>query len=163
VLESTLAAAQSQEDAMADIFGPVFCDTPEVRVWTDGSAQDTRAGSGVWWGLRARANAAMRITGPQTSDRAEVCGVAFALAAADPYRNLHIFTDSSYAAGMLGPWAQKHAATGWRSCANDDVLKNIVRMVRARHAPTLITWVKSHSGIHGNEQADKWARKGAKK
>ncbi|EJD47163.1 ribonuclease H-like protein, partial [Auricularia subglabra TFB-10046 SS5] len=137
-----------------------------VRVWTDGSATDARtpaarAGAGVYWGMGASRNSGERISGEQTSDRAELAAVTIALSRADPDRNLHIYTDSTYAAGMLGRWAAKHAATGWRGCANADLLETAVSMLAARACPTKLTWVKGHADNAGNVQADLLAKMGA--
>lgn len=166
LLEDVLASAQTDEDALRDIYGLVWDDTPDVRVWTDGSAKrnsagEKGAGAGIYWGLNARANCAVRVAGKQRSSRAELTAVACALSEADPNRNLRIFTDSSSTMGLFGPWAAKHAATNWRTCANADIVRNIVSLIAQRRCPTRFTWVKAHAKNDGNDAADMLAKLGA--
>ncbi|KAF2440238.1 hypothetical protein P171DRAFT_394509 [Karstenula rhodostoma CBS 690.94] len=82
-----------------------------------------------------------------------------------------IYTNSKYAIGCYTKYKKKWLIQSWR-CAqgfsrdNDDILINILEKLRQREAVGVKTdfeWVKGHSGVFGNEQADKLATAGASK
>ncbi|RDX49565.1 RnaseH-domain-containing protein, partial [Lentinus brumalis] len=76
---------------------------------------------------------------------------------------LHIVTDSKYLVDgltrRLPAWERK----GWLNIANATELQDLVARLRERSAVTTLRWVKGHSGIPGNEGADKLATLGAEK
>ncbi|KZV88984.1 ribonuclease H-like protein, partial [Exidia glandulosa HHB12029] len=166
LLEDVLLSAQSDEEARVDLYGPVWEDTPEVRVWTDGSTKepgtaDARSGAGIYWGEDCKRNVAARVAGLQRNNRAELVAFAVSVAHANPDRTLHVYTDSGYACGMLGPWAARQAQLGWRGTTNGDVMLNICSLIRQRTCPLRVTWVKAHAGNTGNSRADRLAKDGA--
>ncbi|KAI0653304.1 hypothetical protein C8Q70DRAFT_928014, partial [Cubamyces menziesii] len=50
---------------------------------------------------------------------------------------------------------------GWIGIENADVIREIVAALRSRSAQTTFRWVKGHSGVEGNERADRLAAEGA--
>ncbi|OCH89147.1 hypothetical protein OBBRIDRAFT_706906, partial [Obba rivulosa] len=93
LLEHVLQCVEDDADVLATLYGPVFCDTDPVHVYTDGSCllpgtSRARAGAGVYWGRNADRNTAARVPGLQTSSRGELYAVLVALSMADPLRSL---------------------------------------------------------------------------
>ncbi|KZP16390.1 hypothetical protein FIBSPDRAFT_958113 [Athelia psychrophila] len=60
---------------------------------------------------------------------------------------------------FLSEWEER----GYIGVANREIFKAIVARLRERGAPTRFKWVKGHSGILGNEEADQLAGEGALK
>ncbi|KAH9857856.1 hypothetical protein C2E23DRAFT_707174, partial [Lenzites betulinus] len=56
-------------------------------------------------------------------------------------------------------WEQR----GWLDVANQDIIQELIALLRERCAPTWIQWVKGHSGVEGNEKADALAARGVDK
>ncbi|KAF8310760.1 hypothetical protein DL93DRAFT_2140318 [Clavulina sp. PMI_390] len=77
--------------------------------------------------------------------------------------HLHIKTDSSWVINCLTKYEQKNSDKGYIGVINADLIKVTVATLRMRKGPTDFEWVKGHSGIEGNEQADALAAEGANK
>ncbi|KAI0650599.1 hypothetical protein C8Q79DRAFT_900271 [Trametes meyenii] len=75
---------------------------------------------------------------------------------------MHVVSDSKYAIDGLTKYLPEWEKKGWIGVANSEALKEVVALLRARSAVTTLRWVKGHSGVKGNEEADKLAAKGAK-
>ncbi|KAI0331331.1 hypothetical protein GY45DRAFT_1322330 [Cubamyces sp. BRFM 1775] len=58
-------------------------------------------------------------------------------------------------------WLPKWEADGWIGVANSRPLREVVALLRARSAPTTFQWVKGHSRVRGNDEADRLAGEGA--
>jgi ribonuclease HI/exonuclease III len=163
VLERTLAARQSPEEALDALYGTcVHGNYTWETVWTDGSCVDVnkpyaRAGAGIYW--RDARDRSLRVPGPQTNNSAELYAIWEALRYARHERALHIFTDSTYAIGEICHYAHKRAAEGWRS-ANGALLRAIVALLQTRRLPVKLSWVRGHTGDAGNEAADRLAKAG---
>ncbi|KAF8071545.1 ribonuclease H-like domain-containing protein, partial [Lyophyllum atratum] len=165
--QETIDSAETPEQARSTLYGPVSFSTPELQVYTDGSCfnngrADAVAGSGVYWGKGSGKNKSLRVPGPyrQTNNRGEIYAVIHALLDADPRRNLQIVTDSELVIREACYWAPQHAQLGW-DCPNGDLLKDMVRLLAARMAPTRFVWVKGHSGNEWGDAADSLAKAGA--
>jgi ribonuclease HI len=118
-------------------------------VYTDGSAiLRVNAGAGVFFGNGDNRNGSYRVPGEQTNQRAEAYAVIKALQSCEgPIR---IITDSMYVINCL---------TGiWSINANKDLFGVLQQEVGNRYI--ILEWVKGHSGIRGNEEADRLANEG---
>jgi len=127
--------------------------TPAVDIWTDGACSGNPGPMGI---------GVVVIDGPQRKEKGEFLGVgtnniaeltaivrgidlAGAAATDKPVR---IFTDSSYAIGVL--------SKGWKAKANQGLIADI----KKRLAPLRAEFVKvaGHAGIPENERCDELAR-----
>ncbi len=139
----------------------------EVEVYTDGSCDANgtrlaRAGSGVWFGPNDERNRAARVPGTyQTNQTAEAHAVAIATSLVPPFAPLHIVSDSKYLVEGLTKRLPDWEKRGWLGIANAGVLQDLAVRLRARSAITTFRWVKGHSGVEGNESADRLASRGA--
>lgn len=88
--------------------------------------------------------------GQGTNNIAELTATLRVLeASAELQRPVHLFTDSSYAIGLLGK--------GWNAKANQALVASLREAARAVPRLTL-THVRGHAGEHFNERADELAR-----
>ncbi|THG92752.1 hypothetical protein EW026_g8259 [Hermanssonia centrifuga] len=161
LLRNTLQSERSLEEALQRLYGDVYVSTPRVIVHTDGSCNQpgsvhATAGAGVYWGPFDPRNVTCRVPGKQTNNRGELYAILKALLAANPYTSLYIFTDSQYAIHCICHWAPAWESTGW-TCANADILQDIVMLIAQRPADLHLQWVKGHDGNLGNEMADREA------
>ncbi|KAI0656077.1 ribonuclease H-like protein, partial [Cubamyces menziesii] len=123
---------------------------------------DARAGSGIWIKEGDPRNRGERVPGEKQSNQTgEFHAVVMAHKAVPPYVALHIVSDSKYVVNGLTKWLSAWEEAGWIGVQNREVIRSAVAHLRSRSAPTTIKWVKGHSGVEGNEQADKLAAKGA--
>ncbi|KAH9848340.1 hypothetical protein C2E23DRAFT_871291 [Lenzites betulinus] len=122
------------------------------------------SGAGVWYGDNDPRNRAVRVPGGLvTNQRAELYAVAVAVAACPPFARLNIVSDSRYVVDGLTRHIQSWEDRRWTGVAHADLLCDVLARLRARSAPTTFKWVKGHSGVPGNEGADRLANAGAAK
>ncbi|KAJ1993915.1 hypothetical protein GGI25_001880 [Coemansia spiralis] len=151
------------------------CD--EVVVFTDGASsgngqQGARAGVGVFFGHNDPRNISVRLLGErQTNQRAELTAIEMAISMVhknDPrgMLRLKVCTDSMYAIKCVTEWSKRWELNGWRDATgkrpveNQDLVKSILRLVRARNGRVRFEHVRGHSGVAGNERADELAVRG---
>ncbi|KAG2069423.1 RnaseH-domain-containing protein [Suillus decipiens] len=72
-------------------------------------------------------------------------------------------TDSKYVINSLTKYLPMWEDTGWIGIANSAHLKATAYHLRRCSAQTGFIWVKGHSSLHGNDQADHLAKEGANK
>ncbi|KAH9828518.1 ribonuclease H-like domain-containing protein, partial [Rhodofomes roseus] len=166
LLDRVLECTYSLEESLRALYGPVtVCPDSVQHVYTDGSSiqqadGSRRGGAGVYWGYACPRNIAAMAPSPGTNNCAELYAILLCVAQADPQRVLRIYTDSEHAIRSVCHWAPKSASMGWR-CANAEIIRNIVSLIRRRTAPVEFIWVKGHAGNTNNEEADRLARTAA--
>jgi ribonuclease HI len=72
---------------------------------------------------------------------------------------VEIRTDSQYVQKGMTEWISNWERRGWKNADNKQVKnlelwKELLAIVRGRRDPVTWTWVRGHSGNHGNERAD---------
>ena len=142
---------------------------PPTTIYTDGSCikngeETACAGSGVWFGDDDPRNMSLRVPGPnQSNQTGELYAILQAIRSVPPDQALIIRTDSMYAVNGLTSNLEKWEDQGWLRSKHADLFKSITAWMRFRSNTTELVWVKGHSGIRGNEEADKLAGDGALK
>ncbi|KAJ7137720.1 ribonuclease H-like domain-containing protein, partial [Mycena epipterygia] len=160
-----MATKQTPQEKTAALYGGVYVNTASSTVYTDGSCfnngkPNARAGAGIFWGENSPRNQALRVPGPeQSNNRGEIYAVLEAVLQADPRRTLDIYTDSEYVIRHVCYWAGTNADLGW-TCINGDMLRDLVMLLRARHAPTRLIWIPAHTGNKRGDAADEAAKAG---
>ena len=142
---------------------------PKITIYTDGSCSNNgetsaQAGSGIWFGDEDARNTSLRVPGPEQSNQTgELYAVLHALRLSPPDIAIHIKTDSMYVVNGVTKNLKKWEDQGWMYAKHAELFKNITAWIRHCNNVTKITWVKGHSGIKGNDEADKLANEGSKK
>lgn len=137
-------------------------------VYTDGSCwrngmKDACAGIGVYWPGQPEVNVSAKLAGRQTCVRAELYAAIYALRQASELgiEHLTIYTDSHFVIQCATRWLEKWKQNGWKTYSGgtvknqddmwllDEAIGNVKRVV----------WkaVPAHTGIPGNEEADRLA------
>jgi ribonuclease HI len=131
-----------------------------LRVFTDASVGlDGRCGIGVVWPTATRS---VWLHGRcRDPNLVELLAVLVAITDAPPSVDLVVCTDSSVALHVLraiasGTRRPRHSVHGR---AHDDVAGEILRATLARRGRTFFEKVRAHSGVLGNELADRAARR----
>ena len=142
-------------------------------VWTDGGAYhnghpDAAAGIGVYWGPNDPRNVAAPLHGSlHTNQRAELSAALRAITDTAHYkttnRGLLVYTDSEYTINCCTKWLKGWKSNGWKSSKggavmNQDLIKALDAAMQGRRV--FFKHVAAHTGIDGNENADRLATKG---
>ena len=80
-----------------------------------------------------------------------------------------IYSDSAYVVNGFNSWLDSWIANNWKTAANKSVKNELywrhINVLKKQYAEAgyfiQVEWVKGHSGIFGNEQADLLAKRGA--
>ncbi|KLO05042.1 ribonuclease H-like protein [Schizopora paradoxa] len=158
LVQDALKCRQTEDEQLIALYGPVYCDTAPVHVYTDGSCHnngmsDATAASATYWGPDCRKNWADRVPGEQSNNRAELYAILQALKAAEPDKTLNLYSDSEYALKTIAYWAARHYLVAW-DCTHGDIIKDIVLLIQYRHAPLSLFWVKAHARNKHNIMVD---------
>ncbi|KAK7054062.1 hypothetical protein R3P38DRAFT_2478736, partial [Favolaschia claudopus] len=164
-----MASKQDATEMLRTLYGEVYFDTPYAQVYVHGSCKDIGShdaiGVGaIFWGEKSQLNRVDAVPGPDspTSNRAALYAVTMALRMANPDISLMIFTNSEYCIRHLCYWAGKNSQIGW-SCANGDLLKDLVLLLRYRRAPTRFVRVERDSKNERAAAAKRSAQQGLKR
>jgi len=142
-------------------------DNHPIVVYTDGSCLNNgettaTAGCGIWFGDDDERNTSLKVPGPDQSNQVgELVAILHALRTVPTDRALTIKTDSMYAILGLTKNLENWEDKGWLNSKHAEIFKCLTAWMRFRSNTTRITWVKGHSGVKGNEEADKLAAEGA--
>ncbi|KAJ6607708.1 hypothetical protein B0H10DRAFT_1788058, partial [Mycena sp. CBHHK59/15] len=136
---ATLESGKDNAKKLAALYGPIFVTSAPLKITVHGSCLNAgkitaSAGASAYWGPNARRNKSARVYGSQTSPRAELLAVILALQSAPTAKSLIIATRSEYAIRSATYYAAKNDACGWR-CANGDLLKVLIALIKIRTAP----------------------------
>lgn len=142
-------------------------DQDEIHIYTDGACKSNGtyhavAGYGVYYGVNDSRNISKKLKGSiQTNNRAELMAVIEAFNSLDSTTKAVIYTDSQYVQKGLESWLSKWKKNHWRtssgSCVlNQDLWKQLDDS-RRRKSLVDVKYVRAHSGILGNEMADRLA------
>ncbi|KAJ7775774.1 hypothetical protein DFH07DRAFT_691368, partial [Mycena maculata] len=139
LLITTMATGKDEAKKLLNLYGPVRDVTTPVKVTIHGSCLNAgkisaSAGAATYWGPNARRNRSARAWGDQRSPRAELLSAILALESAESYKSLEISTRSEYVIRSVTHAAAANDACGWR-CANGDLLKRILALIKGRSAP----------------------------
>ena len=157
-------------------------DTPDTNletiptVYIDGSCirngtSTAQAGYGIFWGDQHPWNCSnpLPLDSTATNNKAELMAAIKALQVAtdNNLKRLIVCSDSNYVIQGVTEWIYKWSENGWKTANGEDVKNKDIWKELAAFAQDSgmdITWkhVAAHSGIPGNEEADKLALKAAK-
>ena len=143
--------------------------TEEVTVYTDGASLnngdvDSQVGSGTWFRHDDPRNEEIRVPGScATNQTGELIAVLAAVRKTCPGATLNVKSDSKYVIRGLTEFLSTWEDIGWIDVKNAIIFQTLASSLRSRSAPTTFQWVKGHSGVEGNEQADGSAGRGALK
>ncbi|RWS09622.1 ribonuclease H1-like protein [Dinothrombium tinctorium] len=140
-------------------------------VYTDGACcqngqRGARAGIGVFWGVDDSRNISEKLSGRPTNNRAEIHAAIRAIRQAKElnYESITIRTDSSFLINSVTVWMKKWLKNGWKVANGSAVInKEDFEELLSEMEGIEVKWEKvlAHSGIEGNEAADRLAVKGA--
>lgn len=139
-----------------------------TKVYTDGSClnngyENASAGAGVWYSENDPRNTAARVPAhmSQTNNAGEALAILIAANQANSSDHLEILSDSKITIDGLTKRLKDWEDRGWIGVENKEILQATAAKLRNRKGKTLLTKVKGHSGLKGNEEADEQAKKGA--
>merc|ERR1719319_809961 len=145
-----------------------------TEVHTDGACPNNgkgsaKAGIGVWWGHHHKLNVGRPVVrAKQTNNAAEIqaASVAIATAVDNGIDKLLINTDSQFLINCVTQWMEGWKKNGWMTKSKQPVknredLEELDQAINSGRIQVKWNHVKGHSGIEGNEEADKLAVKGA--
>jgi ribonuclease HI len=128
-----------------------------INIYTDGASAGNPGPSGIGVVLRygKHEKEISRYIGITTNNIAELEAIRSGLMAVkNPDLPVRVFTDSSYAYGVLNQ--------GWKAKKNQDIIESIKKILLKFNDLKFIK-VKGHVGIEGNERADFLATSAIKK
>jgi ribonuclease HI len=142
LLKEVLAHSLSAEQALKQLYGPVYTNNKPVVVYIATSMKGHRAAFALWWGEQSARNCAY-VLGDRGSD-AKACLMAVLSAARSCLRErrLIIHTSSQYVIRSLCYWAGNNATYGW-TCINGDEMELVTAWIAQREAPTEFRWLSS--------------------
>lgn len=134
-----------------------------IEIWTDGGTSNNgKADSFGGWAFVAMEDKPVigfgnQVPGYCTNNRCEIMGVIAALITyGAPGVKLTIKSDSEYVVKTVNQWRLNwHRKRHQASIKNKSLFEKLFHLVDTNNVK--LEWVRGHSGILGNEIADKWA------
>ncbi|KAJ9062956.1 Ribonuclease H1 [Entomophthora muscae] len=142
----------------------IYVDGCCLRNGQDGAT----AGVGVYFGPNDSRNVSQPLYGQQTNQRAELKAAVEAVRLGDRSSDLNIHTDSKYVVDGVNSYSNRWERNGWTNAngapvANQDLFTQLKDSINRHPGQVNIKYVPGHSGIQGNEYADRLAKNGARK
>ena len=133
-----------------------------VTIYTDGACRGN-PGPGGWGAVLSSGDHEKELSGAElstTNNRMELTAAICALAALKRPCTVTLHTDSQYVRNGIMEWLPQWKARDWRTAdrkpvKNVDLWQALEREIE-RHRIDW-RWVKGHSGVPGNERADRLA------
>jgi len=142
-------------------------DGEQVVVYTDGACSKNgkkgcRAGYGVWWGDNHCMNLSCKLEGVQTNQRAEIAAVNAAIKQAQKagIPAITVRTDSMFVINCMTKWLHKWKKNKWIKADGNPVVHKaeFQEMIQnMKNVSVTFEHVPAHTGVHGNEMADRLA------
>ena len=139
--------------------------TDIVEIYTDGACRGN-PGPGGWGVVLAAGSRRKTMYGgdPETTNnRMELTAVIEALNALNGPREVHLYTDSRYVMDGINNWLPNWKRRGWKTSAKKPVKnQDLWQALDKAREPHRIKWhwVRGHTGVPGNEEADALANRG---
>lgn len=173
--KATSAKASSAKASSAKTSNSNVTSKADIRIFCDGACSPNPGKSGtglaiyhqqqnhqqklveLWYGLYQAMG---------TNNTAELNGLLVAFRYAKPHINanksVEIFTDSKYSIDCITKWAKGWQAKGWvrgnnEEIKNLDIIKQCFALYEEIKSGLIITHVKGHANIEGNELSDRMA------
>ena len=139
--------------------------TEIVEIYTDGACRGN-PGPGGWGALLIAGRHRKTLHGGEqetTNNRMELLAAIEALNALKGPRSVILHTDSKYVMDGINDWMPNWKKRGWKTSAKKPVKNQDLWMALdeaiARHQIKW-KWVRGHTGVPGNEEADALANRG---
>ncbi len=139
--------------------------TATIEIYTDGACRGN-PGPGGWGVLLIAGDRRKTMHGGEvetTNNRMELTAVIEALNALNGSRMVILYTDSKYVMEGVNSWMDGWKQRGWKTADKKPVknqdLWQVLDDAVARHEISW-KWVRGHTGVAGNEEADALANRG---
>ena len=139
--------------------------TQIVEIYTDGACRGN-PGPGGWGVLLIAGQRRKTMYGGEcdtTNNRMELTAAIEALNALKGSRKVLLHTDSTYVMNGINEWLPRWKERGWKTAAkkpvkNQDLWQVLDEAISLHQVEW--NWVRGHSGVPGNEEADALANRG---
>jgi ribonuclease HI len=139
--------------------------TATIEIFTDGACRGN-PGPGGWGVLLVSGNHRKTMYGGEhetTNNRMELTAAIEALNALNGPSRVELHTDSKYVMDGIMSWMDAWKRRGWKTADKKPVknqdLWQALEEAAARHEINW-NWVRGHTGVPGNEEADALANRG---